>query len=216
MDTLFNSDLNANNVIKLNFPLQWLDSINAAVNNDAICSRLNKVQPQWNGDICWMSPNTLRDFKIFDDVFSKLNIANVIRDGLKLDFNLQMYCGFFVIRSRCHAENYHTDWLGTGLKAFTLITPLVAEGDDFGLLYKKSDASIGKYFYKPGEIIVFAEGFLHSSMPSSSNRKVVLLSYTFGTDDISLLPLLIKSIGTQSNVIRLPNGDFRIADLEKC
>ena len=200
----------------MNFPLSWFDAVCAAVNNPEISSRLFKVQPNWNSDISWHSPNTLKDFKLFNEIFIKFNIEKVIKEGLKLNSNLVVYCGFLVVRSRCEAANFHTDWIETGLNAFTLITPLVAQGEDLGLLYKKSDSTVGKYLYKPGEAIVFSEGFIHSSMPTSSNRKIVLLSYTFGTDDMALWPSLSKTIGTQSNIIRLPNGDFKIKNLSNC
>jgi len=217
MDNSFlNLEFNANNVFKLNFPLTWFNGVKAALNNTEIFSRLIKVQPKWNSDIGWHSPNTLHDFKLFNDIFVAFNVEKVVREGLKLDFNLVVYCGFLVVRSRCDDVNFHTDWVGTGQKAFTLITPLVEEGEDFGLLFKRADSSIGKYFYKPGEAIVFSEGFIHSSMPTSSDRRVVLLSYTFGSDDMDLWPYLSKTIGYQSNIIRLPNGDFRIISLDKC
>ena len=215
-DSFLNQEFNAINVFKLNFPLTWFDGVKAALNNSEIFSRLFKVQPKWNSDIGWYSPNTLNDFKLFNDIFVAFDVAEVVSKGLKLDFNIVVYCGFLVVRSRCDDVNYHTDWVGTGQKAFTLITPLVEDGEDFGLLYKRSDSSIGKYFYKPGEAIVFSEGFIHSSMPTNSDRRMVLLSYTFGTDDMALWPSLSNTIGYQSNIIRLPNGDFRIKSLANC
>jgi hypothetical protein len=100
------------------------------------------------------------------------------------------YCGFLVVRSRCESFDFHTDWRELGLKAYTLITPLVEQGDDLGLSYLKSDSSIGNYFYKPGEAIIFASDFVHSTMPTLSDRKIILLSYTFGIDDMKFFPLI--------------------------
>jgi hypothetical protein len=212
MNTFYNPEFGANDVVRLNFSYDMFLTIKSSLENYGL-NKLWKVKPKWNSDIEWLSPNTLNQYKLFNDIFNALNVSKIIKDALKLDFNITLYCGFIVKRSWCEDVNFHTDWNETRLKAFTLITPLIDEGDDFGLNYIKNDLSLGEYYYKPGEAIVFAEGFCHSSMPTKNKREVFLLSFTFGTDDMSYWPQLSKSVQTQSNLIRLPNGDFRVRNL---
>jgi tetratricopeptide (TPR) repeat protein len=205
----FNSEFGANNVLKLNFPKSVYLEIKNIIESNGF-DGLWKVSPNWQSDICWLSPNTLNEFYLFSEIFNSLNIKNLVKEALMLDFNLILYCGFLVRRSKCIDADFHNDWIDTNLKAFTLITPLVEEADDLGLLYIKNDASIGKYFYKPGEAIIFADSFLHSSMPTDLEKEIILLSFTFGIDDMSVWPLIEKYAQSQSNLIRLPNGDFRV------
>ena len=199
-------------MLKLSIPIEFSFEIKSIIESYGL-NKLWKVKPNWDSDICWLSPNSLNQFRLFNDIFITLNIQHLLKDALKLDFNLVMYCGFIVKRSWCEKANFHTDWKGTGLRAFTLITPLVEEANDLGLNYIKIDSSIGSYHYRQGEAIIFAEGFAHSSMPTTQKREVLLLSYTFGVDDMSYWPQLSKSVQTQSNLIRLPNGDFRMRNL---
>jgi hypothetical protein len=216
MNKFFNPEFESENVIKLNFPIALAREINTLLMDSKVLGRLATVSPRWNSDIKWLSPNSLHDFKIFSKIFDALNVSKLIKDSLNLNYELILYCGFLVTRSKCNAVNYHADWHDLGLKAFTLITPLVEEGDDLGIYYKKTDSSEGIYKYKPGEAIIFGSDFIHSTMPSTSNRKIVLLSFTFGINDISFLPQISRSIGSQSNLYRLPNGDFRVRNLDKC
>jgi hypothetical protein len=216
VDKFYNPEFEADNVLKLTFPLSLTQEINSLIINSQVFGRLSKKSPNWHSDISWLSPNSLQDFKIFNEIFDNINAGKLIKEALNLEFNLVAYCGFLVIRSKCESVDFHTDWRELGLKAYTLITPLVEQGDDLGLCYIKSDSSIGEYFYKPGEAIIFASDFIHSTLPSNSNRKIILLSYTFGVDDMNFFPLIQKCIGYQSNLYRLPNGDFRVRNLETC
>lgn len=216
MNKFFNPEFESENVIKLKFPVALTWEINSLIMDSNILSRLVTISPNWNSDIKWLSPNSLNDFKVFSKIFEALNIRKLVKDSLNLNYDLILYCGFLITRSKCNAVNYHVDWHDLGLKAFTLITPLVEEGDDLGIYYKKTNSSEGVYKYKPGEAIIFGGDFIHSSMPSASNRNIVLLSFTFGINDMNFFPQISRSIGTQSNLYRLPNGDFRVRNLEIC
>jgi len=216
MHSFFNSEFDAPNVLKFTFPENLIADAKTQILESEIFDRLMKVQPNWKSDISWLSPNSLTDFTVFNNIFDQLNISKKFKESLGFSQKLVSYCGFLVVRSECTGIDFHTDWIGTGLSAFTLITPLVDEGNDLGLLYKKTDSTVGKYLYKPGEAIVFADGFIHSSMPSESSRNIILLSFTFGFDDMALWPAISKTAGYQSNLLRLPNGDFRIKHLDKC
>jgi hypothetical protein len=216
VDKFYNSEFDAENVLKLNFPLSFVRDFNSLLINSQVFKRLASISPPWKSDISWLSPNSLEDFKIFNKLFDQFNANKLLKEALNLEFDLILYCGFLVVRSRCEAIDFHTDWRGLGLKAFTLITPLVEQGDDLGLVYRKSNSSIGNYYYKPGEAIIFGSDFIHSTMPSKSKRKIILLSFTFGINDMNYFPLIDKCIGSQSNLYRLPNGDFRIRNLDIC
>jgi hypothetical protein len=64
-----------------------------------------------------------------------------------------------------------------------------------------------------GEAVIFGDKFLHSTKPAQSERPVILLSFTFGTDKMKHWPKIWESIGTQSNLVRLPNGTFLVRDI---
>ncbi len=215
MNSFYNPEFHANDVLRMSFPIDLSLKIKSILESYGL-NRLWKVVPNWDSDICWLSPSSLSEFRLFNDLFIALNVQNLLKDALKLEFDIVMYCGFIVKRSWCKKVNFHTDWKGTGLKAFTLITPLVEESNELGLNYIKKDSSLGTYHYKLGEAIIFGEGFTHSSMPTSREREVLLLSFTFGINDMSYWPQLPKSIQSQSNLIRLPNGDFRVRNLNNC
>lgn len=215
-DRFYNPEFDAENVLKLNFPVSLVHNFNSLLTESKVLNRLASTSPEWRSDISWLSPNSLNDFKIFDKMFNLINANKLLKDALNLKFDLISYCGFLVVRSSCESIDFHTDWRDLGLKAFTLITPLVEQGHDLGLVYTKSDSTTGNYFYKPGEAIVFGSDFVHSTMPSKSKRKIVLLSFTFGINDMNYFPLISKCISSQSNLYRLPNGDFRIRNLDMC
>lgn len=210
----FNPEFQAYDILKFRFPISLYDEIKLKIHSYGI-EKLWRKSPKWNSDICWLSANSINEFNLFNEIFISLNIQAQLNHALNLGININLYCGFLVKRSTCHDVNFHTDWAGTGLNAFTLITPLVEASNDLGLSYIRSDSSFGTYLYKPGEAIIFAEEFIHSSMPMKRGREVLLLSFTFGTDDMSLWPMIAKSAQSQSNFIRLPNGDFRVKELGK-
>jgi len=216
MSGFLNTDFNAPNVFTFTFSNDLLAKIKHDVLDEQSNIKYMVVRPNWNSDIAWLSPNSLKDVNIFSNIFDQLQVQSVVKSLLNIKSSFVSYCGFLVVRSSCIGVDYHTDWIGTGLNAFTLITPLVDEGEDLGLLYKKNDSDVGKYLYKPGEAIVFADGFIHSSMPTDSTRKIILLSFTFGTDSMEYWPAISKTAGYQSNILKLPNGDFRVKNISIC
>jgi len=172
------------------------------------------VNPKWDSDIKWISPNSLESYRVFYSIFRRLGIAGHTAQFFDIDKTVRMYTGFLVSRSKCEKPNFHVDWQKTNNEAFTLITPITDNTAGFGLIYKRISGSIAEYEYKMGEAIIFGDDFLHSTKPGYSEQPVVLLSFTFGTDKMEHWPRISLTAGGQSNLVRLPDGNFMVKDID--
>jgi hypothetical protein len=170
------------------------------------------VFPKWKSDIEWLSPATTEMHAIFESAFQRLGIADYVREYLDIEREVRLYAGFLVIRSECSEASFHVDWLNTGNEAFTLLTPVSANAEGFGLLYKKLTGDLGEYDYKIGEAIVFGDNFHHSTKPGRSEKPVVLLCFEFGTDKMEHWDKIYATIGKQAGMLRKPNGEFMRTD----
>jgi hypothetical protein len=208
MKYFFNDEMNAPNVLKVNVDASIVQELRrfSDLTDDNSAFAIHK--PQWNSDICWISPNTAEMFDVFYSIFRRLNIAAHVKEFLDIENDVQMYCGFLVRRRACLMPNFHVDWVDTNNEAFTLITPLSDNTKNFGLLYQTQDGSIIEYEYKMGEALIFGDKFIHSTKPGWSEKATLLLSITFGTDKMQHWPKIAKTAATQSNLMRLPSGDF--------
>jgi hypothetical protein len=166
--------------------------------------------------MCWISPNTLDDFRFFHECFDRLGFYKEVVDVLDIIQTVRMYSGFLVSRSHCSQPNFHVDWEDTDLQAFTMLGPLTEVPPGFGLLYQRLDGSIAQYDYRLGKALLFGDGFLHSTQPGSSSSPVVLLSFTFGTDKMEYWERIATTAASQGNLVRRPDGSFLVADFDTC
>lgn len=166
------------------------------------------VSPKWNSDIEWLSPSTAETHAIFESAFDRLGVADRVRPYLDIEREVRLYAGFLVIRSECAEPRFHFDWIKTGNEAFTLLTPVSANTEGFGLLYEKLTGDIGEYDYRLGEAIIFGDNFFHSTKPGSSQEPVVLLCFEFGTDKMEHWDKIYATVGKQSGMLRRPDGEF--------
>lgn len=167
------------------------------------------TSPEWNSDIRWVSARSVEAFARFEAEFDRLGIAAHVAPLLDLDKAVRLYSGFLVERSLCRGPNFHLDWLDTNNEAFTLLTPLTDNADGFGLLYKKSDGTIGDYAYKLGEALIIGDNFVHSTRPGQSAEPVVLLSFTFGSDKMEHWDRIAHTAADQGQLVRRPDGTFQ-------
>ena len=172
----------------------------------------SRIRPPWNSDIVWISAETTDGFDIFQTAFDRLAIAGHTREYLDIDRTVRLYAGFLVIRSKCDAPDFHFDWERTNNEAFTFMTPVSGSAAGFGLLYRKLDGSTGEYDYREGEGIVFGDHFIHSTKPGKADEPIVLLCFTFGTDKMKHWDKIMRTAGTQSRLIRRPDGKFQRLD----
>lgn len=172
------------------------------------------VSPGWSSDMKWISPDTIRAFRWFQSRFWRLGVAERLRPFLHVDQTVRVFSGFLVARSYADEPVFHKDWLDTNNEAFTLLTPITEAPEDFGLVYKRSDGSQGHYAYKRGKAVVFGDDFVHSTQPGRSEHPVVLLCFTFGTDQMEHWPAIERTSGTQGNLMRLPDGRFLVHDID--
>ena len=72
-----------------------------------------------------------------------------------------------------------------------------------------------RYQYKKGKAVVFGSRFLHSTEPGCGHDGEVhaYLCFTFGTDDQSAWPRIERTLGTQSRIVRNPDGELRLSTL---
>jgi hypothetical protein len=134
-----NSALQAPNVLEVDVDLSVIHEFRALLDEQVLHGRFNCMQPNWSSDIRWISPDTLDAFRFFQARFERLGIAAHVRPWLDIENCVRMYSGFLVTRSHCEAPDFHVDWHDTGLQAFTLLTPITYNANEFGLLYKRCD-----------------------------------------------------------------------------
>jgi hypothetical protein len=163
---------------------------------------------KWNSDIEWISAADEDTFETFQSAFDSLSIAAHAAPFLDIQRQVQLYAGFLVVRSSCHAAYFHVDWVKTNNEAFTCMTPASTNGSESGLLYKQLTGSIAEYRYKSGEAIAFGENFEHSTKPGETEKPVVLLCFEYGTDKMEHWPAVCQTIGKQVTHLRQPDGEF--------
>jgi hypothetical protein len=175
---------------------------------------LASVSPDWKSDIEWVAPSTPEAHRIFESAFDRMGVADHVRAYLDLDQEVRLYAGFLVIRSECAAPAFHVDWAKANNEAFTMLTPVSAAPDGFGLLYKKLNGETGDYDYRPGEAIIFGDNFSHSTKPGRSDEPVILLCFEFGTDKMEHWDRIFATIGRQAGMLRRPDGEFMHTQLD--
>ena len=206
-----NEELQAPNVLKV--------AIDPAVARELLPMlerrRLYSKAPAWRSDVKWLSARTERDFARFQSVFERLDIARHVEPYLDLDRAVRLYSGFFVVRTRCAEPDFHLDWRDANNEAFTLLTPLTENSEGFGLLYKRTDGSIGEYEYKLGEGLIVGDNFVHSTKPGASAEPVILLSFTFGSDKMEHWQNISRTAARQGLLVCRPDGTFERLPLGK-
>ena len=157
-----------------------------------------------SSDLSWISVDDEATFNVFANLFEEMGIANALAPVIDLDDTVRLYSCFYVVRSRCSAANWHTDWPdAVGTNAFTLLSPIEEyETDDFQLLYEDSQGVQKQYKYRLGEAICFSSRFVHSTEPGhaipeqdGSVRPHVFLCFTFGS-------------GARASIFISPGGQF--------
>lgn len=157
--------------------------------------------------LLWLSGRTNETFAPFARLFEQLGLAQSMRKYIAHQQVLRLYCGFFVIGNQAPDYLWHEDYL-PGAQAYTLLTPLETLSPDQGhLAYEINATQTGIYRYQLGEAILLGSGFLHSTEPyAPSSRLRVLISLTFGTDQLAHWPVLKQTIGQQARYFYLPCG----------
>jgi hypothetical protein len=201
-----NRALAAPNVLVVPIDLDLLEEARAVAKSRIARLGLYSHGPSWRSDICWYSSRFLSQFRRFRSLFDRLDVGRHVAPYLDLDKQVRLYNGFFVVRSRCSAPDFHVDWNDANNEAFTLMTPLTANCGGFGMLYRKLDGSIGEYEYKLGEALIFGDDFVHSTKPGASGEPVVLLCFNFGTDKMEHWPSIERTAARQGLLTCRPDG----------
>lgn len=171
--------------------------------------------PRWNGDISWVSAASKESFAFFDECYRELEVERKTRDAAHLDFPLQLYSGYFVVRSYGEASHFHHDYTAEcGVRAFTMMTPIqIDDGTETGhLLYKDVFQVERKYRYRKGKAITFGGNFIHSTEPFRSKQKFIFLCFAYGTKDMAVWGDIKKTAARQGISYRHPDGSIRLND----
>lgn len=208
MKQFINKDMLAPNVLTAPVDPGIVDRFRPLAEGPLDRSRFADVHPPWASDIRWVSPLTEEGFEPFDTAFRELGVESLVRDYVDVDQAVRLFAGFVVVRSRCDAPDFHCDWLGANNEGFTLLAPIAAGTECFGLLYERLDGTTATYEYRRGEAIVFGDHFSHSTMPGQSDSPVALLCFNFGTDKMEHWPKLRRTAAYQGELVRRPDGSF--------
>lgn len=165
--------------------------------------------------LLWISNNCEWSYQMFLRFFDSLELSEDIKQLVDYKDRIQMYSGFFVVGNRAPKPIWHYDYF-EGANAYTLITPLFELHELHGnLKYEIDQKTTSRYQYKSGEAIILGDGFLHSTEPYPiSPHMRVLLSVTFGSDNLDHWPVLKKTISTQSSYTMMPCG--HLVDTCRC
>jgi hypothetical protein len=207
------SELEAPNVLRVKVDVNIVQELQFLLEEALDPANYHVSIPDWEGDLRWISPNSIQSYKRFQSVFYRLGVPDHVIQYLDMKHTVRMYSGFLVVRSAISEPNFHVDWEETKNQAFTLLTPLPGSAEGAGLLYHKIDGSIEEYIYTQGEAIIFGEDFYHSSKPQVSTRPCALLSFTFGTDKMEYWDQMSNAT-EQGNLYRLPDGTFFVRDID--
>jgi hypothetical protein len=170
------------------------------------CKLVSVAPGGWNSDIEWISPDDETGAALFESAFERLGIPAQAAPYLDIEHEVRLFAGFLVIRSRCARPYFHADWTELNNEAFTVLTPVTGDVEDFGLLYGKLDGEVGNYDYRRGEAILFGDNFVHSTRPGRSDEPVVLLCFQFGSDKMKYWPGIVSQMDTQSTQVRRSDG----------
>lgn len=209
MKHFYNDELMAPNVLRVSVDPTMSCHLLEICRSDFDHRNFAVSSPSWQSDIIWVSSRSPDAFSVFQRVFGQLNIAAHVEPFVDFDEAIRLFSGFLVQRSICRRPNFHVDWVNANNEAFTFLTPLTDNSEGFGLLYQKSDGTIGVYEYKMGEALIFGDGFLHSTRPGQSDEPVVLLSFTFGTDKMQHWEKIAATAASQGALVCRPDGTFQ-------
>ena len=215
MKKFLNEEMSAPNVLRVPLEIDPAEELGVLAKSGSERRRLYSVAPPWQSDIRWYSARNEGDFARFKSLFERLGVAERVRDYVDLDQQVRLYNSFLVVRSHCDAANFHVDWADTNNEGFTLMTPLSDNCSGFGMLYHKTDGSIGEYEYKRGEALIFGDDFMHSTKPGHSDEPVVLLCFNFGTDKMMHWPRIERTAARQGLLICRPDGRFQRVSLAR-
>lgn len=171
--------------------------------------RFSTVRPSnWDSDIRWISAADEKTFELFQSAFERLGVADYAKEYLDLRNRVTLYAGFLVVRRICRKLHLHVDWAKTNNEAFTLLTPVSAGPQEFGLTYERLTGETSNYEYKIGEAILFGDHFKHGTQIGEASEDVILLCFEFGTDKMEHWPRIYETVGYQVTHIRRPDGAF--------
>ncbi len=157
--------------------------------------------------LLWLSGHHEQGLGWFQAFFDALQLTRILPGMTRL------YCGFFVVGNRALHPGWHDDYLEPA-NAWTLLTPLYpwVSGHGHLLYYPTAEAFAAqagpeRYVYTPGEALLISHGLWHCTEPYGHHERLrVLVSLTFGGEDMRYWPALKPVLQGQSLYYRRPCG----------
>jgi hypothetical protein len=168
----------------------------------------NKRPKKWHSDICWLSNDDEDSYANFESIFTRLGLPRMVAPLIEHDREIRLYSGCFVTRSNCWALDMHYDWVTPECQAFTLMAPLTDNCADLGMTYETVRGERRVLQYRIGKGLVFGAGFRHSTAVGQLAERSVFLSLPFGSDHMDHWPALSRTVASQSDLLREPDGRF--------
>ena len=79
------------------------------------------LEGDWRSDLVWVSVDDSPTHERFAALFRKLDVERHLQDKCDHIECLRMYSAFFVVRTKCEAAYFHTDWnIDVHTNAFTM------------------------------------------------------------------------------------------------
>ena len=222
--TFYNPHLQANNVMQIDIDKSVIEELYKQyllLKGKADFTRRGEIDdsnfyiraPQWKSNILWISANNKKTYDYFNSIFKKINL-DVLKKIIDIEDDIVCNVAGFVTRSECQDPNFHTDYRGTNLNAFTILIPLTNLKDiKYGhLLYKNKNGVIDVIRYERGKAIIFGDDFIHSTEPfkTKDNRDIVFACFAIGSDKEKYWKSIFNNVKDQTKKIMKYNGELVI------
>ena len=221
--TFYNPHLQVNNVIQLDIDISIIEELyerylllkrkDFTIRGEIDDSNFYIKSPQWKSNILWISANNKKTYDYFNSILKKINI-DILKKIIDIEDDIICNLAFFVTRSKCQDANFHTDYTGTKLNAFTIMIPLTNMKDiKYGhLLYKNKNGIIDVIRYERGKAIIFGDDFIHSTEPfnSKDDKEIVFACFAVGSDKEKYWKSIFNNVKAQTKKIIKYNGELVI------
>jgi hypothetical protein len=80
MKVFYNDAFQAPNVLTIPVDFSKIRHLKERFQSEEHSHKYAVSSPDWSSDIKWISPNTIEEFKLFDNVFRDLGVAEFVRE----------------------------------------------------------------------------------------------------------------------------------------
>jgi len=221
--TFYNPCLQVNNVMQIDIDISIIEELyerylllkkgDFTIRGEIDDTNFYIKAPQWKSNILWISANNKKTYDYFNSILKKINL-DILKKIIDIEDDIICNLVFFVTRSECQDPNFHTDYKGTNLNAFTIMIPLINLKDiKYGhLLYKNKNGVIDVIRYERGKAVIFGDDFIHSTEPFKlkDDKEIVFACFAIGSDKEKYWKSIFNNVKDQTKKIIKYNGELVI------